>query len=248
MKTTALLLLTMGLSPVYAQQVTDCPGYQDQEGVEIVFNTSKYSTSFNMITPSIKDPYGTVAYEMLVGKKGKVFNTTHIPEHNWYYHHVLVQDCQTVYLKSLSNTFDKVSNVFAGYSLVETTPKAVENMWVANMQSDPMTDKKHCTVTYKASASSPFFYFNELSQLSILVLGGDFPGRDVTMRVDKNKAISGDEGIRGANAQLLVQQINAGGKILLVSAYKWPYDYPVIKEFDLTGIIEKLKSCKTQLK
>lgn len=117
--------------------------------------------------------------------------------------------------------------------------------WVSNSEVDRMTDAKSCHVTPQGVGMPyPMFYYHSKQGFSAEVVGGDFPGRPTTFRVDKSRAISEREGLSGKNAATLFAQIRGGGRALLVGSYEWPNDIEQIREFNLEGLTAVLDECK----
>lgn len=126
--------------------------------------------------------------------------------------------------------------------------------WSAELKVDPMTDKKTCQVTPESGTPFPkmpypmFIYRSKGVVVTAVIVGGDFPGKDVSFRVDKLPAISEQEMLGTANTQKLVQQIRSGGKVLLTRSYNWPEEFPNTKEFALDGLVSAFDKCKALLK
>lgn len=124
-----------------------------------------------------------------------------------------------------------------------------EGDWYASIRSDAMTDAVVCSVMPSSlSMPRPMFYYKQGAGASLTAIGGDFPGRPLTVRVDSNKAESDTRSISGERLNRLVAQIRAGGRLMRVRAYQWPNDYPVDSEWQLSGLAEKLDECRAAVK
>lgn len=240
MKMYLLAVLALLSSPVYAQVNEQCPSYQSAKGIEILFSDESrktYGFQRFMLKPSISKG---ATYEALAGKKGKVLDvqsTTHGKE----FHEVLIEDCTTVYWYDPNEQLEPADALASGVTFIDAPTTTWE---VSNKRIDKMTDAVSCNVMPKGETPVPLFFFHSVEGFSVAVVGGDFPGKPVTFRVDKNKAIAESESLTGANAKLLLSQIRAGGKTLLVSSYKWPKDYQQLKEYNLAGLMDALDKCK----
>ena len=224
-----------------AQDPGACTNFQAQQGIEFTFKTDdvykKYGFQKFHETPS---GYKSMPYESLVGHKGKVVGGEPGPYGVAYYHHVLVDDCRTVYWYDTDKQLEPDDALYAGITFIDRPL----TKWVVSEDTDRMTDARSCKVTPESHMPYPMFFYHSREGFSVGVVGGDFPGRPTTFRVDKNKAISEVEGLSGARAQALATQIRNGGQVLLVGSYEWPNDYEVLKEFNLSGLSEKLDQCK----
>jgi len=224
-----------------AQEPQGCPRFQESTGTTIFFKTDdvyrKYG--FQMFRP---EPAGhsAVPYELLAGRKGKVVGR-HPGEYGFsYFHEVLLDDCRTFYWRDTDGRLEAGDALSGGVEFLDRPPTE----WRVREESDRMTDARSCAVTPEAKMPYPMFFYHSEEGVAVGVVGGDFPGRPATFRVDSNRAISENERLTGARAVQLIEQIRSGGKQLLVGSYEWPNDYEVIKEFNLSGIIEQLDKCK----
>ena len=152
------------------------------------------------------------------------------------------------------NRVRKSDAVVYGFTFVnEPTDEQLEatrgkTLWQVTNKVDPLTDVKSCHVIAFARGLQPMFFYHAREGVSVGIVGADFPGRPEAFRVDKNKAVTENEGLSGARAQQLIGQIRAGGKRLLVAGYEWPNDYDVTAEFTLDGVVEKLDECKAAIR
>jgi hypothetical protein len=237
----------LALVPIVAiaQDANECQNYKTQKGIEFTFKTDdlykQYGFQMFHETPS---GYKSMPYESLAGHKGKVIGGEPGPYGIAYYHHVLVDDCRTVYWYDTDQQLEPDDALSAGITFIDRPP----TKWVISQSTDRMTDAKSCRVTPESDMPYPMFFYHSQEGFSVQVVGGDFPGRPTTFRVDKNKAISEIEGLSGAHAQALAAQIRSGGKQLLVGSYGWPNDYEVLKEFNLDGLSEQLDQCKALIR
>lgn len=120
--------------------------------------------------------------------------------------------------------------------------------WVAKVEVDPVTDRTSCVITSDQHGTPiPMFHYRG-NTVSVGVVGADFPGKDVSFRVDKQTAITEREGLSGGRAQQLVAQIRAGGTSMLVRSYGWPDSDAVTREFMLEGLIAELDKCKAAVR
>lgn len=246
MKTIAFVILTTIVSPVLAQVGNSCPTYQALKGTEIQFSTDEKYKQRGW--PWIKESqdyseYKGTPYDVLAGKKGKIFNTKKEPHSAFTIHEIQLETCQVVYWQDLDGLVTKKDET-VGFVFIDQPPTP----WKSHTKTNPMDDTVSCIIDANYLKPSPIIILGDYGSIYLGAYGSDFPGRPLTYRIDKNKAISGNDGIRGANANAVIAQIRAGGKTLLVSGYNWPNDYPVINEFNLNGLVEQLNSCKAQLK
>lgn len=127
-------------------------------------------------------------------------------------------------------------------------PAMASAQWTHEVKVDAMTDVKSCRVIpIGHSMPYPMFFFHPGGFL-IGIVGGDFPGKDQTFRVDGQKAESAPEGISGARAKRVLAQIKSGGKLLKTRSYAWPYDVGNDASFDLAGITEHLRACESEIR
>lgn len=121
--------------------------------------------------------------------------------------------------------------------------------WKALKKTDPMTDAISCQVIPTGDTMPfPMFFYHSQHGVSAAVVGGDFPGEQISFRVDKNPVVSEAEILSGPQVQRVVSYIRAGGKTLLVKSYGWPNQVPVLREWPLDGITSKLDECKAAIK
>lgn len=189
------------------------------------------------------DTTRALPYADYVGKKGK-FLGTFTGKSPLRFHDVVLEDCRTLYFFAIK---DNIADELLGLKGIQLLNKALYQ-WRARIDVDKMTDAKSCSVMPDGDMPYPAFYYEKGGKVSAGVVGGDFPGKDVSFRVDTLPALSGREMLTGAGAQKLVQQIRAGGKTLLTRSYAWPSDVPRTKEFNLEGIVAALDECKAALR
>lgn len=123
-----------------------------------------------------------------------------------------------------------------------TPPKSTE--WITRQEVDRMTDVRKCTIRAKDEDVTPIFLFRSEGRWLFVVSNSDFPGRTVRARVDKNAAFTGEQDLSSAQDEQLFKQIRAGGTNLLTESYEWPNDTPVVREFNLAGLVPKLDDCE----
>jgi len=243
MKKATIIAALFASSPLLSHSAETC-NYSANSGTEFQFKTDdlyqKYG--FQMFHASPGD-VGATPYEVLAGKKAKVVGKATDKYKIMKYHEVLVEDCTRVYWHDTDEGLDPDDALTSGIVFLEQP--ATE--WKIAEKVDRMTDEKSCLVTPESRTPFPMFHYSG-EGFAVGVVGGDFPGKPTTFRVDKNKAIVEVEGLSGSRAQALAAQIRAGGTKLLVGSYKWPNDYEVIREFNLGGLVQQLDYCKAAVR
>lgn len=228
-----------GANPLPQETVTSTPkpcDFQAFEGIEFTFSNDPEREQYGFqsfgTSPS---GLGSLPFSEYAGKKGKIGRSTSARTRE-----VLIENCAVAYLLKDG---DIRAEDAQGFGITFDSPPPTN--WVTSEKTDRMTDQKSCTVT-PGGARMPFpmFFYHSSEGFSVGVVGGDFPGRATTFRVDKNRAISEKEGLSGRNGAALVAQIRAGGKALLVGSYEWPNDYEQVREFNLDGLVPALDQCK----
>lgn len=239
-----LALATLSLlmcSAALAEEATQCADYTAREGIEIRFSTDdlyrRYGFQMFHSTPEV---FTSTPYDTLAGKKGKIIGAVTGKIGVMKYHEVLMEDCTRVYWYDTDGNLEP-SDAHFGAVVFLQEPRS---SWEVSEKVDPLTDAKSCYITPKSRTPFPMFFYHSTQGFSAGVVGGDFPGKPTTFRVDKNRAIAEIEGLTGSRAQTLVSQIRAGGMKLLVASYTWPNDYKVIREFNLEGLTPHLDYCR----
>ncbi|MFC1740051.1 hypothetical protein ACFL0N_01055 [Pseudomonadota bacterium] len=240
----ALLILAIAAFSWSTTHAADVCDYSASTGTEIQFKTDdpykKYG--FPMFHAS---PGGDVTpYEVLGGKKAKVIGKAAGNYNILKYHVVLVEDCTRVYWIDTDGNLEPGDASSSGVVFLQQP----DSEWKVGEKIDRMTDAKSCVVTPDSKVPFPMFHYHSSEGFTVGVVGGDFPGKPTTFRVDRNKAIAEIEGLSGSRAQALVAQIRGGGKKLLVGSYKWPKEYEVVKEFNLGGLVQQLDYCKNAVR
>ncbi|MBN8740243.1 MAG: hypothetical protein BGP24_00825 [Lysobacterales bacterium 69-70] len=233
------------LSPLaQAQESCDYAALKGQEFQFAVRDESLRSYGYQLWSTK-PEPAESLPYEDYVGKKGKFLGTftgkAYSPPR---FHNVILEDCRPLYFLALK---DNIADEMLGLHGVDLLNKPLRN-WSSRVKVDEMTDAKTCLVVPDGDMPYPMFHYEKGGRVSVGVVGGDFPGKDVSFRVDKLPALSEREMLTGAGAQKLVQQIRAGGKMLLVRSYEWPSEVAQTKEFNLDGIVAALDDCKAALR
>jgi len=214
--------------------------YPEFEGLEFEFSTDpvheKYG--FQLFHEKVND-YKSLPFSEFSGKKGKIGGAA-----SRGFREVLMEDCTTAYVMS-SGAIEAGSARGLGIIFLQAPPTD----WAASEQVDRLTDAKSCHVVARgADMPFPMFFYHSKEGFSANAVGGDFPGRPITFRVDRHPAIVEREGLSGARAQMLANQIRAGGKQLLLGAYEWPHDVEIVKEFNLDGLAPLLDQCRSYVK
>lgn len=235
---TAVLFVSAAL-PSFAT-ANECPEYASQSGTEIQFNTGEVLQEYGFqMFHSTANPSRGTPYEKLAGKRAKITGKTSDQHKILHFHEVLVEDCTRLFWLDTDGTLD-AGDALPGNVTFVTRPSTI---WKAAERVDRLTDEKSCVVSPEARMPFPAFHFTRQSA-SAGVVGGDFPGRPVTFRVDRNAPIEGIEVLSGAGIETLISQVRRGGGTLLVGSYEWPKDYQVISEFNVEGLAEKLEYCR----
>jgi hypothetical protein len=238
------IALALGPCSVAAQEHQDCQAFRDSSGTAIVFKPADPSQQYAVQIYEDAADRPRVPYELIAGRKGKVVGGRPDQYGISYYHEVLLDDCRTV-LWFDSNERLEADDERIGVVEFADRPTTV---WSIREESDRLTDVVSCAVTPEAEMPYPMFLYRSDGRFSIGVVGGDFPGRPVTLRVDSNRALSENDGLSQGRAFQVVEQIRRGGKRLLVGSYEWPKDYEVVREFNLSGIVEQLDRCKRHIR
>lgn len=251
---TWLLAILLAATPAFAQSSSpitpvwkkgqDAPepytgkycDYAAFEGLEFTFSDDAQFEKYGFQSFSVAaNGIGSLPFAEFAGKKGKIGRPTERRTRE-----VLIEDCTVAYLLKSGELQAEDARVY-GITFAEAPP----TKWVSSEQVDRMTDARSCQVIPQGvDTPFPMFHYHSKEGFSAAVVGGDFPGRPATFRVDKNRAISEREGLSGKNAIALAAQIRARGKTLLVGSYEWPHDVEQIREFNLDGLVEKLDACK----
>lgn len=210
--------------------------YSQFDGLEFTFSSDEVYRKYGFQSFSkTVDGFESLPFEEYSGKKGKIGR-----EAGAYAREVLVEDCSAAYLRSTGEIEAEDAKAY-GVDFAQ----APATSWIVASEKDRMTDAVSCHVTPKTDRMPyPMFFYHSIQGFSVEVVGGNFPGKRTTFRVDKNRAISEVDGLTQQRAQALVAQVRSGGHVLLVGAYEWPHESEVIREFNLSGLAEKLDSCK----
>ncbi|HDX0898609.1 TPA: hypothetical protein RNS99_000487 [Stenotrophomonas maltophilia] len=211
--------------------------YSQFSGLEFTFSRDEVyrKYGFQHFSKTV-DGFESLPFDEYAGKRGKIGREAGADARE-----VLVEDCSSAYLRN-AREIDAEDAMAFGIEFAV----APATTWVVTSETDRMTDAKSCHVTPQTDRLPyPMFFYHSKEGLSVAVVGGDFPGKSTRFRVDKNRAVSEVDGLSGQRAQALVAQIRSGGRLLLVGAYQWPYESEVIREFNLSGLVEKLNTCKS---
>lgn len=130
---------------------------------------------------------------------------------------------------------------------------ATGDFWGLMLTQDAITDKKKIAIERKPFKNTKDFGPIELDSNIYLridistkggervcVVGNDFPYRNGTIRVDKNKPITTNSSGCVAVSASLRQQLSQGSSIV-IRGYHWPYDYPETQTISLDGYNEVIK-------
>lgn len=231
-----VLLMLLGINIVLAAE--DC-NYDTTSGLEFQFSEKPSELQhYGYQTWNTRPDVGSLPYANYVGRRGKILETTTMAANGIFlFKNVLLENCQHLYVYEPLLASSKLTDI-----------RLLAGTWVSSTVVDPMTDRKSCSVTPKSEMPFPIFHYLDNGEVSVAVVGGDFPGKDVSFRIGKEKAISEPEIITGARAQKLIQQIRSGGQSLLVGSYKWPQDIQEINDFKLEGIVPQLDKCTSEVR
>jgi hypothetical protein len=223
----------IGSPDPYTGKYCDYPAF---DGLEFTFSNDPQLEQYGFQSFSIStNGIGSLPFSEYAGKKGKIGRSTSSRTRE-----VLIEDCTVAYLRKDGEIQAEDARAF-GVAFTTQPPTT----WVTNEEVNRMTDQKSCTVIPQGVRMPfPMFFYHSREGFSVGVVGGDFPGRSTTFRVDKNRAIAEEDGLSGKNALALASQIRAGGKALLVSSYEWPHDVEQVREFNLAGLTDGLDHCK----
>jgi hypothetical protein len=249
MKYSAPMLVSLLLSSVSVSASETC-GYASAVGTEIIIAEDaiiNHSLSTDRIFPS---PSSYSTFDAVKGKKSKILSKPPVDKsgkpvntNTVLFHELLSEDCLTFYWMGFSTKIDREGAESKGVRYLELP--ATE--WVSEETVDRMTDVKSCTVK-GSGIISPIFLFTSNNEAGVTLSNSSYPGKPITFRVDKNKAITGEKALLGESFELLLSQIRAGGKGLLVSAYMWPSKSEIVKDVNLAGAIEKIDYCINAVK
>lgn len=238
-----LLLLSMG---VKAQEFLACPEYAGYEGVEFRFVDDALARQYGYQSfKATRTLANSLPAEGLAGKRAKYGTRGEKRDgdtiSDWLYFPVLTEDCQRLWVEAISGIIAPDDGPSLHVEFIDMPPTE----WVVTESVDRMTDAKKCSVEGKSRGMPfPMFHYQTGRGAEAFMVGGDFPGKAHSFRVDKKAPISEADGLSGARTQQLVAQIRAGGKRLLGSAYEWPYEVKQVREYNLGGLVEKLDHCK----
>ena len=235
----AAIVAASFVAPASAQDGPSTCNFTSVEGTEFRFNDTDLTAQFGFMHFSYAQDMGKIPRDELAGRRGK-FTTVHEKPFGFSYAEAILEDCSPVFARLTHPYLEPSDASWLGITFVDL-PRA---KWLVQETVDPMTDAKSCRVTPKAEMPFPMFFYHSKEGFSVVVVGGDFPGRPTSFRIDKNPPISEVEGLTGARAQQLATQIRKGGKRLLVSSYEWPNDYAVVREFNTAGLVDALDQCK----
>ena len=121
---------------------------------------------------------------------------------------------------------------------------SIGEFWKAHQTTDPMTDKKACSV-------SPAVYVKQDGGLLVLVqrsgisfttMGDKYPGEESRIRVDKHKAFTFENSLQGGSARALLSQLSSG-TMVLTEYMDWPYNLPNVRSVPVCDLLEKIESC-----
>lgn len=135
------------------------------------------------------------------------------------------------------------------FSAHATEPNIITSNWRHRVNIDPVEDKKSCIVT----AGTPdekfppsIIYVQGRSGGYLSVLGSQYPGEDIVFRVDKNKPVSGKQGLIGQPYEAIFEQIMDGGKTLMYKLINWPSGAPEYFQINLYGAQKHIEACLSE--
>lgn len=243
------MLVEWVAAAMFAATGGDSCGYGLLGGTEFEFRTDSNAKSTGRFAGWYSEKPHLYAdelpYERFAGTKGKLIDDRADPSiDNSPYRKAMSENCEPLYLQwsrhsELSETFLSLS----GITILQPLPTS----WAISEITDKMTDEYTCAVSVNGrSPPYPWFGFaKKATQLE--VSGSDYPGTDVSYRVDENTAVTEKQILTGERAQRVLKQIRAGGKKLLVRAHAWPENSPSTAEYDLGGLVEKLDECRRRV-
>jgi hypothetical protein len=244
----ALLLLT---SEARASTPGQCPAYEEAIGPQIRFGDTELTKQYGFQRISFTPDAKSIPHSELAGRLAK-FTGNDNSQSVFKFYTAVLEDCRSLYFLNAGD--DPLSRsaerIFEFTFIGEDIDARIEAMrattdWRTVEQVDPMTDAKSCYVTTGGLSRkiTPMFFYHSREGFSITLIGADFPGKAETFRVDKNKAVSGREGLTGAAAQAFVDQARKG-RVLRVAGYTWPYETQELDEYNLGGLGPKLDACR----
>lgn len=259
--TTIALLGLLYACPSESQELERSCDYANQEGVEFIFKSNDAAATAAWVEnfSVYKNFSRSVDPAELTGTKAKITRPTTGAEYGRVLE-VLTENCATLFVRndgrilprheaSLGITF--ITDVSNGWEFLvprgdSAGARRETTHWTTREKTDPMTDAKSCSVMPSTARAGlrPLFFYHSQEGFSVGLIGADFPSREVAFRVDKNRAISNIDELTSTQSQSLVAQIRAGGSILTVSGYKWPYDYREYNEVLLDGVVGRLDYCR----
>lgn len=128
------------------------------------------------------------------------------------------------------------------------SPSASFTRWRTHVQTDTMTDEVKCEVRLTASTpahGAPFVVFPQSGDPFLFLLGDNYPGRTISVRVDSRPMIEseGSEFLRGKRLQQLLHDA-AQGQRVRTRFIEWPSGAPHDEEFGLEGFGEQVAACQ----
>lgn len=126
--------------------------------------------------------------------------------------------------------------------------KSYASDWMHESKRDPMRDTVSCAVTLvKKKIPSPLIIVFSDNSI-ITAIAKLYPGKEILVRIDKNKPVSAKGEMSGADAALIFEQIRAGGKQMLFQIQQWPKEAPEYFTADVDNFIEHLDACEKIVK
>jgi hypothetical protein len=128
-------------------------------------------------------------------------------------------------------------------------PVAPAAQWTHRVRVDSMSDEYSCDVGAPGVArdGSPVISFRTKHPPVLFLMGDNYPGRNIAVRVDELPAIESTEAdeefMRGARLAKFLSQARAGQRVR-TRFIAWPSGAPVDASFDLDGFAAVVDRCK----
>ena len=131
------------------------------------------------------------------------------------------------------------------YGGASASSAAQYRIWHAKLDIEPMDDSRNCSVMQRDMAQASLSLYLDKSGWGIVLSGDEYPGEEIMVRVDANKAHTAPDqrGFSRAAANAVITELRAGSKVK-TKMIEWPSGAPVYVESSLSGISEAIDRCK----
>lgn len=121
--------------------------------------------------------------------------------------------------------------------------------WKKDVSRHPMLDTVSCSIILeKMAVPSPIISFLPDGDIMFGAVAKLYPGKLFAVRIDDNKALIGKERVMGEDAKTAIEQIKAGGKVIVLMVQQWPKGITEYATADLNGMTEQIDACQAIVK